>query len=116
MQHSPSSPSDRAMNIQVRPYRDATDLSRMRQLLVTGAQAGISASYMHPGSLDWDTHCPPDESANQRNFRIWEHPGNGDASPVLEAFAMFWRHFGTFDLFVSPTLYGTPAHEIVMDE
>ncbi|HKF95476.1 MAG TPA: hypothetical protein VKB96_12955, partial [Gammaproteobacteria bacterium] len=43
------------MNIQARPYRDATDFLRMRQLVIDGRQANISASYMHPGCLDWDT-------------------------------------------------------------
>ena len=36
--------------------------------------------------------------------------------PTLEAWAMFWQHEGTFDLFVSPALHGTPLHETVMDE
>jgi GNAT superfamily N-acetyltransferase len=102
------------MGIQARPYRDNTDLARMRQLLMAGSQAKISASYMHPGCLDWDTQYPPDEQANRRNLRLWERLGEGQ--PTLEAWAMFSRHEGTFDLFVSPALYGTPAHEIVMDE
>jgi len=34
----------------------------------------------------------------------------------MEAWAICSRHEGTFDLFVSPALHGTPAHEIVMDE
>jgi len=104
------------MNIQARPYRDATDLARMRQLLMAGRQANISASYMHPGCLDWDTHCPPDEQENRRNLRLWERMDADEGQPTLEAWAMFWRHEGTFDLFVSPALHGTPMHEIVMDE
>ena len=51
------------MNLQARPYRDATDLASLRQLLMMGRQAQISASYLHPGCLDWDTY-PPDEEAN----------------------------------------------------
>jgi hypothetical protein len=102
------------MNIQARPYRDATDFVRMRQLLMEGRQANISASYMHPGCLDWDTHYPPDEQENQRNLRLWERMG--EDQPTLEAWAICSRHEGTFDLFVSPALYGTPAHEVVMDE
>jgi GNAT superfamily N-acetyltransferase len=39
-----------------------------------------------------------------------------DEPPVLEAWAMLWRHEGTFDLFASPALHGTPQHETVMDE
>jgi hypothetical protein len=102
------------MNIQARPYRDATDFVRMRQLLMIGRRANITASYMHPGCLDWDTHCPPSEQENQRNLRLWERI-SGD-EPTLEAWAMYWRHEGTFDLFVSPTIYGSPEHETVMDE
>ena len=44
----------------------------MRRLLMAGAQAKIPASYMHPGYLDWDTHCPPDEQENRRNLLLWE--------------------------------------------
>ena len=102
------------MNLQARPYRDPTDLARMRQLLLAGAQAKIPASYMHPGCLDWDTHSPPDEQENRRNLLLWERVDNDP--PVLEAWAMLWRHEGTFDLFVSPALHGAPLHEIVMDE
>lgn len=86
----------------------------MRQLLVAGTQANIPASYMHPGCLDWDTHCPPDEQENQRNLRLWECMDQDP--PTLEAWAMYWRNEGTFDLFVSPALHGTPLHELVMDE
>jgi mycothiol synthase len=102
------------MNIQARPYRDPTDLARMRQLVMAGRQANISASYMHPGCLDWDTHYPPDEEENRRNLRLWERMD--EDQPALEAWAIFSRHEATFDLFVSPALYGTPAHETVMDE
>jgi mycothiol synthase len=102
------------MNLQARPYRDATDLTDMRQLLMDGYQAKILASYAHPGCLDWDTHCPPDEQANQRNLRLWERMDQD--RPILEAWAILSRHEATFDLFVSPTLYDTPLHERVMDE
>jgi GNAT superfamily N-acetyltransferase len=86
----------------------------MRQLLMAGTQANISASYMHPGCLDWDTHYPPDDQENQRNLRLWE--SMGEDRPTLEAWAICSRHEGTFDLFVGPALYGTPMHETVMDE
>ncbi len=102
------------MKLQARPYRDPTDLVRMKQLLMAGSQAKIPASYMHPGCLDWDIHCPPDEQENRRNLHLWERV---DADqPTLEAWAMYWRNEGTFDLFVSPALHGTPRHESVMDE
>jgi ribosomal protein S18 acetylase RimI-like enzyme len=86
----------------------------MRQLLMAGTQANIPASYMHPGCLDWDTHYSPDEQENRRNLFLWERVGEGQ--PTLAAWAMFWRLEGTFDLFVSPALHGTPLHAIVMDE
>lgn len=60
------------MKLQARPYRDPADLIPMRQLVMTGRQTKIPASYMHPGCLDWDTHYPPDEEANRRNLRLWE--------------------------------------------
>jgi hypothetical protein len=104
------------VDIQARPYRDAMDLARMRHLLATGSQANIPASYMHPGYLDFDTHCPPDEPENQRDFRLWEGMDADEYQPTLEAWSMFWRNEAAFDVFVSSALYGTPAHEVVMDE
>ena len=66
------------MNIQARPYRDPTDLARMRQLLMAGRQATTPASYRHPGYLDFDTHCQPDEPENRREQRRWRsHGPNG---------------------------------------
>jgi mycothiol synthase len=104
------------MRIQARPYREAADMEGMRQLLMAGSQANIPASYMHPGCLDWDTHCPPSEEDNRRNLRLWERIDVDEGQPTLEAWAIFWRHEGAFDLFVSPALHGTRAHETVMDE
>ena len=103
------------MNLQMRPYRDATDLARMRQFLVVGRQSNSPASYMHPGYLDFDTHCPPDEQENRRDLRLWEGMDDDEGQPTLEAWAMYWRNEGAFDLFVSPALHGTPAHAVVMD-
>ncbi len=105
---------EQCMNLHARPYRDSTDFARMRQLVMEGRQSNIFASYLHPGCLDWDTHYPPDEQENRRNLRLWERMDEGQ--PVREAWAIFSRHEGTFDLFVSPALYGTPMHETVMDE
>ena len=102
------------MHLQARPYRDPVDLAAMRQLLMAGTQAHIAASYMHPGYLDWDTHCPPDEQENRRNLYLWERVDT--TPPTLAAWAMFWRNEGTFDLFVSPAVHGTPLHALVMDE
>jgi hypothetical protein len=34
------------MHVQARPYGDASDMERMRQLLMAGSQANIPASYM----------------------------------------------------------------------
>jgi GNAT superfamily N-acetyltransferase len=100
------------MNLHERPYRDTADLDSMRQLLIQGGRSGISASYMHPGMVDWHLHYPPDERENQRNIRLWERTGANP--PALEAWAYYSRHEGTFDLFVSPALYGAEAHERVM--
>jgi mycothiol synthase len=105
---------DNCMMIEARPYRDYTDMARMRQLLVFGRQANIPASYMHPGCLDYATHYPPDEQENRRNLRLWER--TDDNPPALAAWAIFLRHEGSFDLFIHPALHGTPIHEIVMDE
>ena len=99
------------MNLHARPYRDATDFAAMRQLVMTGTQANISASYMHPGLLDYHTHYPdmrypPAEQANRRNLRLWENME--EEPPTLAAWAIFSRLEGSFDLFVQPALHGTP--------
>lgn len=102
------------MNIQTRPYRDQADLAQMRHLLMVGAQAKIPASYMHPGFLDWATHCPPDEQARRRDLQLWERIDQDP--PGLAAWAMFLPHEATFDLFVHPALHGTSIHKALMDE
>ncbi len=102
------------MQIQARAYRDETDLERMRALVIDGTHAKIPASYMHPGCLDWATHYPPDEQANQRNLYLWERVDG--YHPALQAWAIFLQNEGSFDLFVQPALHGTPLHASVMDE
>ncbi len=44
---------------------------------------------MHPGYLDWDMHCPPDEPENRRDLLLWERMGADDGQPTLEAWAMY---------------------------
>lgn len=102
------------MNLQTRPYQDPADLMQMKQLLMIGSQSKISASYMHPGILDWATYYPPDEAENRRNLRLWED--HDTQPPLLVAWAIFFSHESTFDLFVHPSIYDTSNHEKVMDE
>jgi GNAT superfamily N-acetyltransferase len=102
------------MNLQTRPYHTPADLQRMGQLLMDGAQSGAPASYMHPGFLDWMTHYPPDEEANRSDICLWEHADGTE--PTLAAWAIFFRHEGTFDLFVDHSLHGAPAHAAIADE
>lgn len=105
------------MKLNLRAYRELADVARMRTMLADGIQANCSASYMPPGYLDWDTHYPPDEAENRRNLLLWERSSEtGEGQPVLEAWATYSRHEKTFDLFVSPDVYGTPTHATVMDE
>jgi GNAT superfamily N-acetyltransferase len=102
------------MHIQARPYRDPEDFEPMRQLVMVGRRAGIPASYMHPGCLDWATHNPPDEAANRRNLRLWERVDG--YQPALAAWAIFLQNEGSFDLFMHPAVHGQPVHASVMDE
>ena len=103
-----------SMNIQARPYRDPRDLVRMQHLVMVGRQATIPASYMHPGSLAWATHYPHADQEMHRNLRLWECVDTDP--PTLEAWAIFAHNEGSFDLFVHPSLHGTPLHETIMDE
>jgi hypothetical protein len=40
--------------------------------------------------LAWDTHYPPDEQENWRGLLRWKRMN--EEPPVLEAWAMLWRH------------------------
>lgn len=102
------------MNLKARSYHDPADLIRMKQLLMIGSQSKTPASYMHPGILDWAVDYPPDEVANRRNLLLWQ---DEDVNPPsLLAWAIFFTHEDTFDLFVHPAIYDTPIHARVMDE
>ena len=119
------------MTIEGRPYREAADLLRMRELLMRGRAAQIPASYMHPGELYWMTYYPPDEEANRRDIRVWEfgavtggedqgagsaNAAGRDDSSELAAWAIYCALEETFDLFVHPTVHGTPAHAAIMTD
>ena len=93
------------MTLVARPYRDPSDIDRMRDLLVEGTRSGIAASYVHPGVLDLAMHFPRDEPARARDFRLWEDAA--DAPARLLAWAMHMPGEGAFDLFVHPSIHGT---------
>ncbi len=95
------------MHVQARPYRDHAHLVRMQHLVMVGRQATIPASYMHPGSLAWATQYPPADQAMQHNLRLWERVDIDP--PTLAAWAIFAHNEGSFDLFVHPSLHGTPC-------
>src|SRR3712207_3150865 len=97
------------MHLHARPYRDHADLLRMQHLVMVGRQAKIPASYLHPGSLAWATHGPPADRFMQHNLRVWERVDTDP--PSLAAWAIHAHHEGSFDLFVHPSLHGTPLHE-----
>jgi GNAT superfamily N-acetyltransferase len=102
------------MMLRARSWRHETDLARMRDLLTHGAQAGTSASYAHPGVLDWATQFYPDRLALERNVLVWEDVAEGALD--LRAWAIHMTHEGSFDLFVHPTVHGTATHAGVMDD
>src|SRR5690349_7837645 len=102
------------VKIQARPYHDHTDLVRMQHLVMVGRQANISASYLHPGSLAWATHYPPADQELSRNLRVWERVDRDP--PTMVAWAILAHNEGSLDLFVHPSLHGTPLHETIMDE
>ena len=102
------------MHLHARPYRDHADLLRMQHLVMLGRQAKIPASYLHPGSLAWATYSPPADRFLPLNVRVWERLDTDP--PALAAWAIHAHHEGSFDLFVHPSLHGTPLHERIMDE
>ena len=102
------------MKIQARPYHNHADLLRMQHLVMVGCQANIPASYLHPGSLTWATYYPPADQAMPHNLHLWERVDVDP--PTLAAWAILAHNEGSFDLFVHPTIHGTPLHEMIMDE
>src|SRR4051812_41998741 len=102
------------MNIRARPYHDHKDLIQMQQLVMVGRQATIPASYMHPGSLAWALYYPPRDQDIHHNLLLWERTDRDP--PRLEAWAIHAHNEGSFDLFVHPSLHGTPLHATIMDD
>lgn len=102
------------MTFYARPFGNSADMEQLRHLLLIGSQAQTTASYPHPGLLNLATHYPPDDGANRRNLRLWETVD--EATPTLLAWALYFAHECTFDLFVHPSIYDTPTHESVMND
>jgi len=93
------------MTIHPRPYRDLSDLEKMRQILIEGRQANNGTFYIHLGDLNWWLfyHDPGEPFSEQ--IALWE---DGDR---LSGWVLFTPSEETFDLFVHPSLRGTQQAE-----
>jgi GNAT superfamily N-acetyltransferase len=83
----------------MRPYQDARDMARMRDLLIAGRAADNGAYYVHCGDLDWWLNRPPDEDQRRADIRLWEEDGR------LLAWCMHLPDEATFDFFAHPDVF-----------
>lgn len=91
-----------------RPYLDAVDLQKMRDLLVEGRKANNGTYYVHPGDLNWWLFYPPLEFDLWQYITLWDDPRNPDR---LLGWALLSPTWGAFDVFVQPELRGSPEAE-----
>ncbi len=89
--------------IQPRPYQDSSDREKMMSILVEGRKADNGAYYVHTGDLSWWLfYHDPDESLFEQ-IALWE-----DDDGQTLGWVLFTPDEGYFDLFVQPSLLGTP--------
>ncbi len=94
------------MSFQPRPYRDSSDLDKMLSILIEGRKAKDGAYYVHTGDVSWWLfYHDPDEPFSEQ-IALWE---DGDGNAL--GWVLFTPDEGFFDLFVHPTLLGTPQAE-----
>jgi len=87
-----------------RPYRDETDLEKMRKLLQAGRQASNGTYYVHTGDLSWWLFYPPLDFDLWQFLHIWDDPL--DSEDIL-AWALVSPDWYTADVILQPPLRGS---------
>lgn len=80
------------------------DLEKMRSVLTAGRKAANGTYYVHIGDLNWWTHYTYPGQELWEYIYLWES-AQGDGQ--LEGWALLNPHFGTFDVFINPSLRGS---------
>lgn len=93
------------MTPQPRPYRDPSDLEKMRQLLIEGRRANNGTYYVHAGDLNWWLFYPPQKFSFSDNIYLWDEGGE------VMGWALFSEGDRTFDVFFHPDLRGAEQAE-----
>jgi mycothiol synthase len=83
-----------------RPYRDESDMDKIRALQVAGRTANNGTYYVHRGDVDWWFYYPPNEGARRENVRMWEDRGG-------RLLAWGTHEDDAVDFFAHPTLRGS---------
>ncbi len=87
-----------------RPYRDAADLEKMRQLLQAGRQAANGTYYIHIGDLSWWLFYPPLEFELWQYLHLWDDPEN---PREILAWSLVSPDCYTADVVLQPRLRGS---------
>lgn len=94
------------MKLRPRPFRDTSDPDKMRAILIEGRRANNGAYYVHTGDLSWWLFYHDPEEPLWEQIVLWD---DGDGSTL--GWVLFTSGEGYFDLFVHPSLTGTPQAE-----
>jgi ribosomal protein S18 acetylase RimI-like enzyme len=93
------------MTPEPRPYRDPSDLEKMRQLLIEGRRANNGTYYVHAGDLNWWLFYPPQKFSFSDNIYLWDEGGE------VNGWALFSEGDRTVDVFFHPDLRSTEQAE-----
>jgi ribosomal protein S18 acetylase RimI-like enzyme len=93
------------LEMEPRPYRQPTDLDRMRALLVEGRKANNGTYYVHVGDVNWWLFYPNQEQEFPERIFLWE-----DGERVI-GWALFSPRDRAFDVYVHPAERGSERAE-----
>lgn len=91
-----------------RPYRDESDLEKMRVILQNGRKSKNGTYYVHVGDLNWWLFYPAWAFNFSRDIFVWDDPLDAEH---LNGWALLSSEWCTFDVCINPMMRGTPSGE-----
>lgn len=88
-----------------RLFAGADDREKMRRILVQGRQADNGSYYVHVGDLSWWLYYARPGADPWGHIYLWDSP---QADEPLRGWALLSPEWRAFDVFVQPTLRGSP--------
>ncbi len=88
-----------------RLFAGADDREKMRRILVQGRLADNGSYYVHVGDLSWWLYYVKPGADPWGNIYLWDSPRPEEP---LRGWALLSPEWRTFDVFVQPTLRGSP--------